>query len=91
MSATSVVLKPLLSASEHDSSNLGQNPNRTSSGTYCAVRAFLRLHKQLIVTFVIVLLKPLIINKAVQHTRRTYMVVVMIMMIKMTMMMHYYC
>jgi len=91
MSATSVVLKALRSASEHDSSDLGQNPNRTSSGTYCAVRAFLRLHKQLIVTFVIVLLKPLIINKAVQHRRRTYMVVVMIMMIKMTMMMHYYC
>ena len=62
MSATRVVLKALHSASEHDSSNLEQNPNISSSGTYRAVRAFLRFQKQLIVTFVIVLLKPLIIN-----------------------------
>ena len=65
MSATSVVLKAVRSASEHDRSNLGHNPYRDTSGTYRAARAFLRLQKQLIVTFLIVLLKPPIINEAV--------------------------
>ena len=63
MSATSVVLKAVRSASEHDRSNLEQNPYMNSSGTYRAARAFLQ--KQLIVTFVIVSLKPPIISQTV--------------------------